>query len=63
VDGHDFASMDAAIEAAKRPSGKPTMIILDTVKGKGCSFCEGQSASHNMTITPEQAKEAIAALG
>lgn len=63
ADGHDFAAMDAAIGRAKAVSGKPHMIILDTVKGKGCAFCEGRAESHNMPVTMEQAKEAIAALG
>ncbi len=43
--------------------GSPTMIILDTIKGKGCSFCENQVASHNMSYTAEQTAEALAALG
>lgn len=63
VDGHDVRAMDAAIEKAKAQKGKPAMIVLNTVKGKGCSFCEGQVTSHNMNVTKEQAAEAIAALG
>lgn len=63
VDGHDFQAMDDAIAKAKATVGKPTMIVLDTIKGKGCSFCEGQAASHNMPVTMDQAKQAIAALG
>jgi transketolase len=56
VDGHDFASWT---RRSKRPNGRAAsrMIILDTVMGKGCSFCEGQSASHNMTITPDRRKK------
>ncbi len=67
VDGHDLAALDAAIEAAKRradaPGSKPTMIVLDTVKGKGAKFCEGSVASHNMPFDYETAKKAIAELG
>jgi transketolase len=62
VDGHDMKAMDAAIELAKSRTDKPTMIVLDTVKGKGCSFCEGQVGSHNMNVSAEQVAEAIAAL-
>jgi len=62
VDGHDFAAMDEAIRAAKSVKGKPSMIILNTIKGKGCAFCEGQAGSHNMPVTREQADTAIAAL-
>ena len=40
--------------------GKP---LLDTVKGKGAAFCEGQVGSHNMNLDYETAKKAIAELG
>jgi transketolase len=72
VDGHDVAAISAAIEAAKERAaeaarsgkrGKPTMIVLDTVKGKGAAFCEGQVGSHNMNLDYETAKKAIAELG
>jgi len=63
VDGHDVAALDAAITAAKATKDKPTMIVMRTIKGKGCSFCEGQVSSHNMPVTREMAAEAIAALG
>ena len=38
------------------------MIILDTVKGKGCSFAEGNLGNHNMVFNSEQAADAIAQL-
>jgi transketolase len=72
VPGHDMEAIDAAIGRAQarreaaRASGSqavPTMIVLDTVKAKGCSFCEGQVTSHNMNYTPAQTAEALAALG
>jgi transketolase len=64
--GHDFAAMHEAVCMAREQGidgGKPSMIILDTVKGKGAAFCEGKIESHNMPVTREMAKEAIAALG
>lgn len=54
VDGHDIAAIVDAINAAKATKGKPSMIILHTVKGKGAYFCEGQLGSHSMTVTEEQ---------
>jgi transketolase len=51
VDGHDFAAIDAAVEKAKSHKGQPSMILLNTVKGKGLSFAEGMLACHNMPIT------------
>ncbi|MCX7023376.1 MAG: transketolase [Spirochaetes bacterium] len=63
VDGHDLDQLDGAISLAKARTDGPSMIVMHTIKGKGCSFCEGQVGSHNMNITPEQVKEACAALG
>ena len=61
--GHDVEAIDAAItKAAVEARGRPSMIVLDTIKGKGCSFCEGDPANHNMNISAEQARAAIAAL-
>lgn len=54
VDGHDVAAIDAAIDAAKTVSGKPHMIILDTVKGKGISELEGKASCHNANVSAEQ---------
>ncbi len=39
------------------------MIIMDTIKGKGCNFAEGVLTNHNMAFTHEKALEAIKALG
>jgi transketolase len=63
VDGHDFAAIDRATLAAKAQSGRPSMIVLDTVKGKGCSFAEGLASNHNMSFGMDEARAAIAALG
>ena len=63
-DGHDFTAMHNAITAAGSQNGnKPSMIILDTIKGKGAPFCEGKLESHNMPVTLEMAEQAGAALG
>jgi transketolase len=62
VDGHDVIAISEAIDAAKEEKGKPSMIILNTIKGKGAYFCEGKLSSHNMPVTKEQVKEAIARL-
>ncbi len=57
VDGHDIRSILEAIKIAKEHKGKPSMIILDTIKGKDVFFAEGKVGSHNMPVTPEMAKE------
>ena len=63
TDGHDLEAMHQAIAQAKSQKGKPSMIILDTIKGKGAAFCEGKVTNHNMTFDLAVANEAIAQLG
>jgi len=62
VDGHDIEALDKAIEAAQSQTEKPAMIIMHTVKGKGCNFAEGVEKNHSMAFDMNKAKEAIAAL-
>jgi len=45
--GHDIRSIIETIEKAKAVKGKPSIVILDTVKGKGFSFAEHNAAFHN----------------
>lgn len=59
VDGHNVEQICYAIDNAKKIKGKPSMIILNTIKGKGCNFCENQIGSHHMAITEEMWKNAI----
>ena len=65
-DGHDISAMHDAVSRARAQAeggGKPSMIILDTIKGKGAAFCEGKMDNHNMNFSLDVANEAIAALG
>lgn len=64
VDGHKVEEISDAIAAAKqKKNGKPAMIVLNTVKGKGVSFIETKGAgNHSMAITSEQIEEALAEL-
>lgn len=59
VDGHDVLAAAAAIEKAKTVSGKPQLIVLDTVKGKGFVPFEGKPSTHSMAVSKEQAAYAI----
>ena len=60
VNGHDFGQMDLAIERTKAEPVRPSMIVLDTIKGKGVDFAENQVASHNMKIDYATALRTIA---
>lgn len=59
VAGHDVAAIDAAITQAKASSGKPSMIVLNTIKGKGWSKAEDQTGSHSRGFTREELAEAL----
>lgn len=61
INGHDYEAIDSAIERAKAAKGKPSVIVIDTVKGKGCKFAE-EMWNHHVNISEEQANEAIALL-
>jgi transketolase len=47
VDGHDVAAITGGIEQARTVRGRPALVILDTVKGKGVSFAEDVATYHN----------------
>ena len=50
VNGHDPAEIIEALEQAEEVKGRPSLIILDTIKGKGVSFAEGNAAYHNAIL-------------
>jgi transketolase len=59
ANGHDFEQIIGAVEKAEAVKGKPSIIILDTVKGKGFSFAEGNAAYHNGIFTEETYQQAV----
>lgn len=59
VNGHDFDQLVDAIEKAEAHKGSPSVIILDTVKGKCFSFAEGNPAYHNGILTDEIYRQAV----
>lgn len=64
IDGHDFNEIYCAIEEAKRlKNQKPTVIIANTIKGKGVSFMENQAGWHGKAPNDEQLVQALAELG
>ena len=60
ADGNDVEQIYDAIMRACACQGKPSCLILNTVKGKGATFAEPTGA-HSSQPTPEQWEEAIAA--
>lgn len=53
VNGHDFAELTEVLTAPPQ-SGKPTMIIANTVKGRGVSFMENVVSWHHGVPSAEQ---------
>lgn len=54
IDGHDVQAISAAIDNAKAQKEKPSMIILETVKGKGVKVFEDAGfANHSMAVTAD----------
>lgn len=62
IPGNDMAAVDAAISLAKETKGKPTVIILNTTKGKGVSFMENLAVWHHKVMNDEQYETAMAEL-
>lgn len=56
VNGHD---LDAIRIALTQRSGRPRIIVLESVKGHGVSFMANQLAWHYLPLTPEQFQTAI----
>lgn len=54
IDGHDYDAIEASLAAAKACKGKPTAVVMKTVKGKGVSFMENQAGWHGKA--PNQAE-------
>ena len=48
-----------AVEMAKANRGSPSMIVLRTQKGHGCTFAEGIEANHHIAFQPEQMEQAL----
>ena len=62
IDAHNFEEIAAALAEARTVKGKPTMIIANSVKGKGVSFMENQCGWHGKAPNDDEYKQAIAEL-
>ena len=58
-DGHDVSQMMAAYEEAKQTKGKPSVIIMKTIKGKGVSFMENVAGWHGKVPNGEELQKAL----
>lgn len=64
VDGNDLGAVRAAFDAAKARagSGKPSMIIADTLMGKGVPFLEAREKNHFIRVDAHEWQLALDAL-
>ena len=60
LDGHDHSALKAALTGPPPLTGRPTVIVAHTVKGKGVSFMEGQLAWHYKSPDAAQLEAALA---
>lgn len=63
INGHDIGQIRDALKKAHAEKGRPSAIVCDTVKGRGCEFMENDNAWHKGVPTDEQFACAVAALG
>lgn len=59
IDGHNFEEIISAVDAARKFYEGPTVIIANTVAGKGVSFMEGKPEWHAKAPNEKEAEEAL----
>ena len=62
INGHDFDAIEKAMEHAKTVKGKPSAIVMTTIKGKDVSFMEDQAGWHGVAPNDAQYEQAMAEL-
>jgi transketolase len=63
IDGHDTASIVAAVSEAASTKGRPTAIIGNTIMAKGVPFMEGDAKWHGNTPNEAETRMALEAVG
>ena len=61
-DAHNFNELEDAINKAKNTKGKPTVIVMKSIKGKNVSFMENEAGWHGSAPNKEQYDTAISEL-
>ncbi len=63
IDGHNMDQVVDALEQAKAATGRPVLILADTLKGKGVSFMEDQTGWHGKSPNREELNKGLQELG
>jgi transketolase len=61
-DGHDIAAIREAFAEARAVRGRPSVLVANTVKGKGVSYMEDKVEWHGMVPDQESFEQAMAEL-
>ena len=59
IDGHSMDQLGKALDQAEATTGRPSLIVAHTVKGKGVSFMENNPDWHGKSPKPAEAITAI----
>ncbi len=62
IDAHNFDELEAAFNEARQVKGRPSAIVLKSIKGKGVSFMENQASWHGKAPNDDEYAQAIAEL-
>ncbi len=62
IDGHSFGDLTNSFEKLPAKNNKPTVIIANTIKGKGVSFMENKKEWYSMLPNEEQMEDALGEL-
>lgn len=58
VDGHDVEALYHAIVRTEEETDRPSVVIMNTVKGKGAVFVEREKYNHHLAVSKEEAEDA-----
>lgn len=61
-DGHDFVSLTKALENTENAKDQPSILLCNTVKGKGILYVENNRTPSNFALSDEQYNETMAYL-
>lgn len=62
ADGHNVVSLMDAFDKVREIKGKPSVILADTIKGKGISFMENKASWHGVAPKEDEVEKALVEL-
>ncbi len=62
IDGHDMEQIVQTLGTLPFETGLPSVIVADTVKGKGVDFIENRPEAHVLNLSPQQGDQALKCL-